>query len=345
MKVSLPATSMASLIASTASLSLSPSTKTKQKMTESHRHNHPSRTSILEAHQPVVAVPYEIASREAICTADISDDQGMDPATISTTKLSLKQSKSQQQGHRSSVMVPASCDYAINLEAWSHVSSAISDNRGMNLEIRVEWEPGDDLLQVARYAIGETNQWFIDGRNLKLYPSARLMNLVSSMKAFVDICESNLHHIQGYRLKLAAMCGETATRCPLWHIDNVPIRWIQTMVGPGTSYVDDNSETNPHLQRVRYPDRELETRAGNNNPHWKDVLVEKSGARIQQAAVGEPIVLPGCLWPASSKQQGTKNDSRFLPVIHRSPHNVQKNEGRVLLNLDVICGEHKCDCC
>ena len=345
MKVSLSATSMASLIASTAGLSLSSSTKTKQKMTESYHHHHPSRTSTLEAQQPVVVVPYEIALRDGISTAGIPDDQGKDPATISITKLSSNQSKLQHQDRRSSVMVPASCDYEIDLEAWSHVSSAVSKNRGMDLEIRVEWKPGDDLLRVARYAIGETNQWFIDGRNLKLYPSARLLNIVSSMKAFVDICESNLHHIQGYRLKLAAMHGKTATRCPLWHIDNVPIRWIQTMVGPGTSYVDDNSKTNPYLQRVRYPDKELEIQAGNNNPHWKDILVEKSCAQIQQAPVGEPIVLPGYLWSESSKQQGTKNDSRFLPVIHRSPHNVQTDQGRVLLNLDVICDTHKCDCC
>ena len=134
-------------------------------------------------------------------------------------------------------------------------------------EIRLEWKEDDSndddnfsdtknktLLEfTARTVIDRSNAWFCcnddeddtgDANNDTASTSSmevqRYQNLVTWMESFVTLCRTRLNRtkIQGYRIKLTKMDGgKTATRCPAWHIDNVPIRWLQTLVGPGTQYI------------------------------------------------------------------------------------------------------------
>jgi hypothetical protein len=300
-------------------------------------------------------------------------------SSSSSSSLSLSSSHEPQQEQRHpSVMLPSSDDYAINPKAWSKISPVVWDRiscRDYGEEIRMEWKENsnrsdDDtnLLAVAKMVVDEmnANEWFVncdnddekDNTDLsntidKFYPSFRLLNIESSMKSFVNICQSKLNDIKGYRIKVSVMHGKSATRCPSWHTDYVSIRWIQSMVGPGSDFInddcnndeDDNEDDDDvisYLQRVRNNDKEYEVhQEGNDRTDWKDILVERSHVQIQQVPTGQALVIVGNAWSDWSKEEGTspsigRRRRRRDGVLHRSPQNVPKDQGRILLVLDVI---------
>ena len=169
-------------------------------------------------------------------------------------------------------------------------------------------------------------------------------DLRSSIHSFVRFCQKHLKSslIVGYKLKLAAYCGpEAGSRCPSWHQDNVPVRWIQSYSGKGCMYVDPLSPEamhNPFLDRIVNPCKEREVRDGNNRSDWKEQLIKKSGAKPHQVQTGDVVILVGKRWN-EVVAVGDKNDSKGdhrEAVIHKSPHNIKRHEQRVLLTMDVI---------
>jgi hypothetical protein len=74
--------------------------------------------------------------------------------------------------------------------------------------------------------------------------------LAASMQYFTAFCHQHLdndigsssseHHQQHeFTARLVASRGAaTSIKCPLWHQDHVPIRWIQALTGPGCQYID-----------------------------------------------------------------------------------------------------------
>ena len=207
-------------------------------------------------------------------------------------------------------MLPSSNEYELNPEAWSNIANTGIDYRDHDqVEVRLQWKPHQtDIHDVARSAIEATNKWFDDskenGENEIDGPQhLRETNLVSSMKTFIGICESHLTDIEAYKLKLHVMRGATATRCPMFHADNIPARWIQAMVGPGCEYLDENdARDNPYLSEVHNPTRGYDTMTKEFGPRWKIGLVEKSGVTIQRAPTGQPLVIGGCRWTEFSKK-------------------------------------------
>jgi hypothetical protein len=243
-------------------------------------------------------------------------------------------------------------------------------------ELVLEWDEAIDederLVEIAKVAVDRTEVWFEDGET-DAKRILRMLNLSSSLRCFVEHCRNHLTNISSYKLKLTAMHGSNATRCPLWHADNVPIRWIQTYKGPGCNIVheepyqtqpnpqsgNDNDDSdisssrllqhNSLLQRVRESDHDVEARK--YGPDWKERLVELSRVPVTQSPIGEPALLVGRMWYAWSieqqQQQYYSDDAKSPPegpmagVLHRSPHNVPG--GRILLNLDVVCRNEEDD--
>jgi len=249
-----------------------------------------------------------------------------------------------------SVYVPDRQDYKFNPNAWSDLSSEVwMSDRAKELKLQWDEEAGEEqLVKIAQRAVRETEAWFSDDDesgddNARVF---RMLNLVSSMRFFVKHCRSHLKNVRSFKLKLAALHGKCATRCPLWHADNVPLRWIQTYTGPGCYFLDEGKQQhgfragfNPFLQRVREADHDRESRELGSE--WKKTLVEMSGVPMSQSPVGEPAILVGRRWYVwSIDRERSEEESHKGPmagVLHRSPHNVPADQGRILLNLDVVC--------
>ena len=247
-----------------------------------------------------------------------------------------------------SVYIPDSQDYLFNANAWSDLSSELwKSNRAK--ELTLEWDEAigeEQLVKIAKQVVDDTEAWFMDDENDDTARTFRMLNLVSSMRLFVKHCRLHLTNVRSFKIKLSALHGKCATRCPLWHADNVPVRWIQTYTGPGCHFLDEEKQQrgfkagfNPFLQRVRESDHDRESRKLGSE--WKRTLVDMSGVPVSQSPTGEPAVLVGRRWHVwSIEQQGSAEPSLRGPmggVLHRSPQNVPADQGRILLNLDVVC--------
>ena len=156
-------------------------------------------------------------------------------------------------------------------------------------------------------------------------------------------------------MTIAAMHGRAATRCPAWHCDHVPVRSIRTLHGPGTLYIDPSEysyENDKGLQcmvRNEPPeemnDPDIDTRESPSV--WKDrCLQEYSTATASQATAGEIVFLIGRQWAQISKQEALDafHDNTCAAILHRSPRNVAKDQGRVIMTIDVLLEEEENQC-
>ena len=112
---------------------------------------------------------------------------------------------------------------------------------------------------MARRAMELTQPWFdedegeddTDDADANTRPSRtttsllRRVDLVSRMTTFRHYCRTQFPPGQSasYKVKLAVMYGPTATRCPVWPADHVPLRWIQTFCGPGCHHLVEHPST------------------------------------------------------------------------------------------------------
>ena len=91
--------------------------------------------------------------------------------------------------------------------------------------------------------------------------------------------------------------------CPIFHVDNIPCRFLVTLYGSGTEWI-------PH-DEVDW--KIFDVKDANKNPL-------KDRSKIKNFRTGEWSLLKGGSW-----------QENFNGVVHRSPHN---NEERLLLSID-----------
>lgn len=119
-----------------------------------------------------------------------------------------------------------------------------------------------------------------------------------------------------FKARIVATRGSVGTKCPRWHADHVPIRWIQSLVGPGCDYLVGERGVNRELLNGILDD--ISTQDANKR------IVDSSLASIRQGQEGEAVVLVG------------RDNSRGIPAaIHKSP-TLLPWQGRVLLTIDVV---------
>ena len=156
-------------------------------------------------------------------------------------------------------------------------------------------------------------------------------SLSASIESFMVFCEKYLKSslYDGYTARIVATRGSRATKCPAWHQDHVPVRWIQSLAGPG-------------CQWVMLEDKGGEWDAADDSDKWTVATesVEQLNRRrvnpnlpIQQASPGEAVMLVGRSWNEFCKHEDFQNLSA---VIHKSPSGLKPWEGRVLLTMDVL---------
>ena len=91
--------------------------------------------------------------------------------------------------------------------------------------------------------------------------------------------------------------------CPIFHVDNIPCRFLVTLYGSGTEWI---------------PHDEVDWKIFDEKDSNKNPLKDRS--KIKNFKTGEWSLLKGGSW-----------QENFNGVVHRSPHN---NEERLLLTID-----------
>tara|TARA_Y100000992_G_scaffold284626_1_gene234895 strand:+ start:130 stop:738 length:609 start_codon:yes stop_codon:yes gene_type:complete len=91
--------------------------------------------------------------------------------------------------------------------------------------------------------------------------------------------------------------------CPIFHVDNIPCRFLVTLFGSGTEWI-----SHDEIDWKIFQEKDLN----------KDPL--KDSSKIKNFKTGEWSLLKGGSW-----------QENFSGVVHRSPH---KNEERLLLSID-----------
>ena len=188
----------------------------------------------------------------------------------------------------------------------------------------IQWSIEDDLQDIAFQLLNKVNV----NDNIKMIHLQR--DLVKSMMVFTKFCESNLSsskqkRVMIYKARIVCSRGQVASsKCPRWHIDHVPIRWIQSLVGPGVMWIN--------------PDAVLWTTfiTPTNNDDYNDDSdddndrIDTKAAIIYQAKVGEAVMIQGNRWNEFSSTQKIP-----YPVVHKSPTGLLPWEGRVLFTMDI----------
>ena len=133
-----------------------------------------------------------------------------------------------------------------------------------------------------------------------------------------------------FRAEIQSSRGMAGTKCPKWHMDNVPLRLLLSLEGPGVCY----------LQPITNPQNAQSI--GQKCTEYNGCDCEKySNHEELQAKAGEVALLLGKRWEEVIKKQysgGMKQLSPLQAVVHKSP-TLLPLQGRVLLKVDVVMDE------
>ena len=205
-----------------------------------------------------------------------------------------------------------------------------SGSGSVGMDITIEWSVHDDPDEVARDMIRQCST-----SNTVTTPSQQqIEHLSQSLFIFRELCADKLTPISRFKARLVATRGPTGTKCPQWHIDHVPVRWIQSLVGRGCEFVVSNDGVN--WQAVNGWDDD-ETLVDSDVAARNRALVDPQTATIRRATEGRAVLLIGNRWQEYSKDASSKY---IQPAVHKSPASIPLWEGRVLLTQDVILLDH-----
>lgn len=209
----------------------------------------------------------------------------------------------------------------VNLQTspvWKSVAPQMWENpRGV--DVTVTWQNGvESPAKVANRLLDNVGRPKMMGDKNDMHH-----DLVSSITHFVNFC--NDHSLAttkpvSFKARLVATRGTASTKCPQWHLDHVPVRWIQAMHGPGVEYVQDASLINWQAVNAMEDDDNLSVEERNA------LLVTDRQRPCCQASCA---MLIGNAWEEMAGYP-------VEPCVHKSPDGLLPWEGRVLLTMDPI---------
>jgi hypothetical protein len=211
-------------------------------------------------------------------------------------------------------------------------------------------EHDDDPHQVASDMVRECLHFHCgngcrgDYDNIDFLNDSMVKSVAESLCAYRDFCVAHLpleEHLGknrrrvSFKCRLVATLGTTGAKCPQFHIDHVPVRWIQTFVGPGVEIVVGNNGVRwDAFCRDDDTDEENENDAILWTPKERNKqLVDMNVANVYCAPPGEAVLILGNEW----NQCVTQSSSKLImqPVVHKSPE-ISQLQPRVLLTQDII---------
>lgn len=203
------------------------------------------------------------------------------------------------------------------------------DPRG--IDVTITWNAGDTAHKLERCEDAAHKLWKLAQlQGHKVPPNGDsfvVQDLTHFMLTYVDFCET--HFIQPpktYKARVVATRGPHSTKCPQWHLDHVPVRWIQALVGPGVEWVDPEAVQWENVNALHELDNELLDSVQERNK----LLVNEKLASHHQAPTGQAALLLGNTWSRVAK------DGISTPCVHKSPGGFLPWQGRVMLFMDVV---------
>lgn len=276
-----------------------------------------------------VPTPLFCTIQESAC----SSTNGAFAHVLSGTSVSHDQSIA--PAVESSIIWPASSRKASI--HWSQLMPRLWQNE-RGVDIRQTWNPNETPSgQVAREMMNQAEQQF--GRPLSQREELE-QDLTIWTETFTDYCINSLQPSSWEQItaRIVSSRGPVSTKCPRWHLDHVPFRWIQSLLGPGCLWVDAaSSESQGDSSASEIVNQFLRESEGNDSfddssaREANQRRINPSSVLIQQASPGEPVLLLGKGWAKSAL-----SSKDLPPVIHKSPDGIMPWEGRILLTIDII---------
>jgi hypothetical protein len=187
---------------------------------------------------------------------------------------------------------------------WKSLIPLIPGERGC--DVSIEWSvPQEGSRRLLQHLF--SSPVVVD----KLQPF-----LQESFETFQSLATTSNH--RKFKARIVATRGPSGTKCPRWHVDHVPLRWIQSLVGPGCDYV----------LGCEGIDWEAMNDLNSVEKDANEKLVNEDVADIHHAPTQQGVVLLG----AENTPKG------LTPAVHKSP-SMGVFEGRLLLTLDVVRDE------
>lgn len=184
-------------------------------------------------------------------------------------------------------------------------------------------QPGDGCkVKVRSYQCpAKGAKELVEQLNPRMHRDAMTEMLESSLTSFAQIAKAyeSKHGSSFFEAKLISSRGKSGTKCSRWHFDNVPVRWIQALVGPGCDFVLGEAGVNRDEKDWFKPRKK----------NGKCNRVDETVADVRRCTNGEATVLKGLLGSTTMK-----------PAIHKSP-TMKLMEGRVLLVIDIVTNDSK----
>lgn len=179
----------------------------------------------------------------------------------------------------------------------------------------VQWSPHNeqDSLLAAELAARELLSQIAP--NLSSSLDERLVQALQSyMTDFYHFCNDHFDYEFQLQARMVASRGTSGTSCPLWHIDKVPVRWIQALVGPGCQVV--KSEEGINWDAFDENSNMAQELMGMSTAEENQSRVDSKTADIYSANTNEVTMLVGDRWNELSSHQQLK------PIVHRSPSSI-----------------------
>ena len=195
--------------------------------------------------------------------------------------------------------------YKASSTAWKSLIPLLPGEQGC--DVSIEWtlphEGSQRLLQ-------------------HLFPSSSSFAIVNQLQPILEESFATFASLVGrgksFKARIVATRGSRGQKCPRWHVDHVPLRWIQSFFGPGCDYILGTEGINWDAIN------DLEDVVVVSDEDLNSKLVNTDKACIVHAPPLEGVVL----W-------GLENTNGVSPAVHKSP-SLGILEGRVLLTLDVL---------
>jgi len=258
-----------------------------------------------------------------------------------TTTSSLEAPVAVKPSSLPSVLRPSTMTRA-HTEQWQQALVPRPWENPRGADVTVQWDAAaadDEYATVAQQLLRDARK--NDDPILQSDLTASLQAFTAFCREHSDVLSSSSSTLSSpLRLKarLVATRGSPLTKCPQWHLDHVPVRWIQALTGPGCLWIANPDEAvcwdrinalNDNDNDDDDDDIVLDDTSNDRN----QLLVDATRAVVEQAAPGEAVLLLGQEWP----------DPSVRPAVHKSPEIQRPWQGRVLLTMDVVLDDD--DCC
>ena len=248
-------------------------------------------------------------------------------------KAELLQTSSPSSSFKSITSIPIPCPF--NKNPFESILPPVLGRSGNGVDLTVTWNSNDDTPRhVAQQVLDQIIVHASAPSSIPKTTKNRMETyLTTCLTEFQSFCDEHLTRApSSYQIRLVATRGPASTKCPQWHLDHVPLRWIQSLVGPGCEYIEGTTGINWSSINGLDDDDDDSMAVSSNVQNRNAQLVNPDIATIRQAATGEAMILTGT---EISNYVSSSLSEDLLPVVHKSP-NIPMFQGRVLVTQNVV---------